>query len=290
MLKSSAIGSPATTAQVHPRLLTRAMWAAAEAAGAKLVRATVAGITVDSSGGHPTVTGVELEGGAAPSLEADAVVIALGPWSGQARAWLPSLPAVGGQKVHSAVLRPRGGGGGGGAAAAIGATMVFAAYRDARGRASEPEVYPRPDGSVYVCGESSGAPLPRDPAAVAPDSEAAIERVLEAAGALSSALRCGGGGGGDGGGEGGEGGGGATVEARQACYLPITGDGLPFIGRVPGVQGAYIAAGHSCWGILNGPASGLALAELMVQGVSSIDLSAFDSARIEEHWHEYGAV
>jgi hypothetical protein len=38
---------------------------------------------------------------------------------------------------------------------------------------------------------------------------------------------------------------------------------------------------HTCWGILNAPASGLALAELIVDGAaSSCDLAPFDPARL----------
>lgn len=41
-----------------------------------------------------------------------------------------------------------------------------------------------------------------------------------------------------------------------------------------------IATGHSCWGILNSPATGAALAELIVDGKASIvDLTPFDPAR-----------
>lgn len=36
------------------------------------------------------------------------------------------------------------------------------------GRQSAPEVYPRPDGTVYICGEGDSAPLPDDPAAIQP--------------------------------------------------------------------------------------------------------------------------
>jgi glycine/D-amino acid oxidase-like deaminating enzyme len=72
----------------------------------------------------------------------------------------------------------------------------------------------------------------------------------------------------------------AKILARQACYRPITRDGLPSIGPVAGVEGAYIATGHSVWGILNAPATGEAMTELIVDGVSrSVDLSAFDPAR-----------
>jgi glycine/D-amino acid oxidase-like deaminating enzyme len=66
----------------------------------------------------------------------------------------------------------------------------------------------------------------------------------------------------------------------QACYRPVYDDGLPLLGRVPGVQGTYVATGHSCWGILNGPGSGLALAELTCdRQAQSVDLTPFDPRR-----------
>jgi glycine/D-amino acid oxidase-like deaminating enzyme len=72
----------------------------------------------------------------------------------------------------------------------------------------------------------------------------------------------------------------ARIERRQACYRPVTDDGLPLIGRVPDTRGAYVATGHGPWGILNGPATGFALAELIATGAArSIDLRAFDPAR-----------
>ena len=73
---------------------------------------------------------------------------------------------------------------------------------------------------------------------------------------------------------------GARIDRRQACYRPVTDDGLPLIGRVPGLADAYVATGHGPWGMLNAPATGLALAELIADGAAkSIDLSAFDPAR-----------
>ena len=50
---------------------------------------------------------------------------------------------------------------------------------------------------------------------------------------------------------------------------------------MPGVAGAYVATGHNCWGILNAPASGEAMAELIVDGAATtLDLAAFDPARL----------
>ena len=58
-------------------------------------------------------------------------------------------------------------------------------------------------------------------------------------------------------------------------------DGLPLIGQVPQIEGAYVATGHSVWGILNAPATGEALAELIAEGgARSTDLRPFDPARL----------
>jgi glycine/D-amino acid oxidase-like deaminating enzyme len=73
----------------------------------------------------------------------------------------------------------------------------------------------------------------------------------------------------------------SPVLARQACYRPVTEDGLPLIGCVQGVQGAYVATGHSVWGILNAPATGEAVVELVTEGATrTLDLSPFDPARL----------
>jgi glycine/D-amino acid oxidase-like deaminating enzyme len=93
-------------------------------------------------------------------------------------------------------------------------------------------------------------------------SEASCAVLARAAGRISTALA------------------GAAILRRQACYRPVTDDGLPLIGRVPAVARAYVATGHGPWGILNAPATGLALAELMTDGGSSVDLRPFDPTRL----------
>lgn len=66
----------------------------------------------------------------------------------------------------------------------------------------------------------------------------------------------------------------------QCCYLPSTSDGVPIIGPIPSVNGAFVAAGHSCWGILNGPATGEAMAELVTDGKTThVNLDAFSLKR-----------
>ena len=57
----------------------------------------------------------------------------------------------------------------------IPAEALFLEYQEASGEILTPEVFPRADGTTWVCAISSDGPLPTDPAAVAPerDTEAA---------------------------------------------------------------------------------------------------------------------
>ena len=69
-------------------------------------------------------------------------------------------------------------------------------------------------------------------------------------------------------------------DVTQACMRPCPPDAMPYMGAVPGVSGAYMSAGHNCWGILWAPVSGLAMSQLLVDGKSSVvDLRPFDPAR-----------
>jgi glycine/D-amino acid oxidase-like deaminating enzyme len=223
-----------------------AMMRAAQAQGAELRLGQVTGV-VRRRGGV-AVAGVEIDG---KVVEGDAVVIAMGPWAILAAKWLP-VPAVFGLKGHSLVFET---------GAKVPAEALFLECREANGTVQTPELFPRTDGTTYVCAISSESPLPIDPARVTPDP-GALERLKVICSELSPVLAT------------------AKIVARQACYRPITCDGLPLIGPVAGLEGAYIATGHSVWGILNAPATGEAMAELIIDGATrSIDLSAFDPAR-----------
>jgi glycine/D-amino acid oxidase-like deaminating enzyme len=73
----------------------------------------------------------------------------------------------------------------------------------------------------------------------------------------------------------------APIKARQACFRPVTEDGLSIIGAVPGVDGAYVATGHSVWGMLNAPATGEAMSELILDGAARhVDLTPFALRRL----------
>ena len=73
----------------------------------------------------------------------------------------------------------------------------------------------------------------------------------------------------------------ASILAKQACFRPVTEDGIPLIGKVDGVEGAYVATGHRVWGMLNGPATGEAVTELIVDGrATTVDIAPFDPQRL----------
>ena len=57
--------------------------------------------------------------------------------------------------------------------------------------------------------------------------------------------------------------GGAVVGVR-ACARPVSLDGRPLVGRVPGVADLWIAAGHGPWGISTGPGTARLLADSLL--------------------------
>jgi glycine/D-amino acid oxidase-like deaminating enzyme len=235
-----------TTAIVHPRLFTLAMMRAAEQHGARLRHGQVTGVARREGA---IVEGVEVDG---ETLRADAVVIAMGPWCLRAAEWL-QVPAVFGQHSPSLVYDT---------GKEVPAHALFLDYQQDSGNLVTVEVFPRADGSTHVTAFSGQAPLPLDPAAVKPDPDAII-RLQAICERLSPAFRA------------------ERIIARQACFRPVTQDGLPLIGKVPGSAGAYIATGHNVWGILNAPATGEAMAELVATGsAETTDLTPFDPARL----------
>jgi glycine/D-amino acid oxidase-like deaminating enzyme len=241
------LGTPQTTAVVEPRAFTTGLMRAAESLGATLRPGTVVALERNAA---DAVSGVVLDDG--ETVEADAVVVALGPWSLLATRWLP-LPAVFGFKGHSLVFQT---------GESIPAEALFLEYREASGEMLTPELFPRADGTTWVCAVSGTGPLPIDPAQVAPD-EGAHDRLEALCRNISPALAA------------------APIVVRQACFRPVTEDGLPLLGQVPGVDGAYIATGHSVWGMLNAPASGEAMAELILDGATAhVDLTPFAPGRL----------
>jgi glycine/D-amino acid oxidase-like deaminating enzyme len=158
-------------------------------------------------------------------------------------------------------------------------------------------VYPRPDGTVYICGIGgsdyvSTSELRQNSFLYnCPPNEQRAQAALSAFQSMVSArsvaysMRTK-----------------DELDRSQACMRPCPPDAMPYMGSIPGYDGLYINAGHNCWyvdyliflfvvavgshrwnasrGIAWAPACGLAMAELLLYGrAKSIDLSPFRPAR-----------
>jgi hypothetical protein len=146
--------------------------------------------------------------------------------------WL-ALPAVFGQRSPSLVYDT---------GVDVPVHALFLDYHLENGASVIVEVFPRANGNTLITAFSDQRPLPFDPAAVTPEP-GEIDGLQAICERLSPKFRP------------------EKIIARQACFRPVTQDGLPLIGRVPQIEGVYVATGHNVWGILNAPATGEALAE-----------------------------
>ena len=180
------------------------------------------------------VAGVIVDG---EIIDGDAVVIAMGPWSILAAAWLP-LPAIFGLKGHSLVFEQ---------GPHVPAEAMFCEYREASGAMQTPELFPRADGTTYVCADferNAAADRPRRGDAGSRRDRAARSNMPGFVAGIS------------------------LGEDHCAAGLLSTDFERRVAGYRPGARrsGAYVATGHSVWGILNAPATGEAMAELIVDG------------------------
>jgi len=245
-VKRKTIGTTSTTSQVHPFLLTNELMNFSIKNGTKLKKGVVTGVETNLDN---EISIVNLSDGT--NLEADAVVITMGAWSSQAANFFPLCKnafQINGTKAHSIILE-----------ANVPAEALFVCHFE-NGKFHEPEIYPRPDGTVYVCGESDETILPEDPSMIIPSTDS-CEKLQATVTSLIRHLK------------------GAKLLKKQACYLPCSTDGIPIIGKVPYYKDVYVGTGHGCWGILNGPATGKCLAQLILDLKLDIDLSLFSPHR-----------
>mmetsp|Transcript_4420 Transcript_4420/g.7387 ORF Transcript_4420/g.7387 Transcript_4420/m.7387 type:complete len:419 (+) Transcript_4420:56-1312(+) len=271
--KCEVLGTRHTNAQIHPALFCQTL---CELMADKLsiVYGTVTRMVFDKNN-QQKVAAVEYNRNEQIcTVACDAVVIALGPWSKQAHLWFPEcvhLQHVTGSIANSIVVQPTynncnasehkqndddeavaqrlqcldGG--------------LFLNHVNRFDDAYEIEVYPRPDGTVYACSHSKDVALPDDPSTITHDQRDSdmLHQTLQE---LSSGFLAH-----------------SQVTIKQACYLPSTVDNVPLIGRVTNYENAYVGTGHTCWGILNAPATGLLLSELIADG----KISSFDSNAVQ---------
>jgi glycine oxidase len=67
----------------------------------------------------------------------------------------------------------------------------------------------------------------------------------------------------------------ADFERCWAGLRPASGDGLPYLGRVPGLENAFVAAGHYRSGLILAPATAVVMAQLIQEESPAVDLHAF---------------
>jgi glycine/D-amino acid oxidase-like deaminating enzyme len=257
-----SLGTEETIAQVHPKKLCQVLFEETQrlAPGSELVQGRVVSPIHNNNNnkdGHligvSIVTTKESDiGGSSKDtttttvIQGDALVYACGPWTAN---------NMFGTKYHSLVVPTR---------KKLTQCVFFSGCGD-------PEVYVRPDNTAYL----TGFPDPATRVTEEPGKEEvrsdAIETIRQSVISASSGtddmvLSAT---------DGGSGG-----EIQQACYLPSTSDGTPMMGALHGQPGCYVATGHTCWGILMGPATGEAMAHLVMTGRSPhVDLSPFNPSR-----------
>lgn len=263
--KATEIGNKKTCAQVTPRLLTETFLVEAERLVGtevkigKVVKVSKAEGGTDGEGKQWEVyvesahDGENNESRGKEMVRADIVILCMGPWTTLAQEWFPSIPGVVGHKAASLIVQ----------GVKTGDTALFTRYLNANGKLREPEVYPRED-EVYICQSARSEEIAEFAKDVKID-KGDEEDLKTVASSLSQSI-------------------GKKVRnseyVAQACYLPLSGDGIPIIGQVVGAEGVFIACGHSCWGILNAPATGAGLAEIVTEGRSRIGkIEAFSPSR-----------
>ncbi|KFY09533.1 hypothetical protein V492_05458 [Pseudogymnoascus sp. VKM F-4246] len=287
------ISTTNATAQVNPFQFTMAMARLAEEGGAKVVLGSVDAIgyapddpqssseryVANKEAGHfipgsatrekrvHSVSYIDKATSESRSILATIVVIAAGPWT---PILFPSAP-ISSLRAHSVTIRPT---------KPVSAYCLFTEIsltpEDADGDGAEqgdpavpreitkvmcPEIYSRPNNEVYVCGSGDNAvPLPANTDAVEV-SRQDCQSIVDAVVSISDEL------------------GNGVVTSRRACYLPVMnvgGSGGPLIGET-GVPGLLLAAGHSCWGIHNAPATGKLISEIIFDGeATSADIRSLD--------------
>lgn len=252
------MGTPENTAQVHPYQFTTTMAQLAEEKGVQVVLGSCKEVLQDGSG-IKGVRYVDKKTQVEKNLDATDVVITAGPWT--RRVW-PAAP-IGSLRAHSVTIRPT---------RPVSAYAVFTSiqlpmnFRDgvkSRAMHVSPEIYARPNNELYACGEGDHlVPLPESSADVEVD-ERRCQDIVDYVGSVSDQLRDG------------------EVLVRQACYLPqVETGGGPLVGPTS-VKGVWMAAGHTCWGIQNGPGTGKIMSEYIFDGqAKSAKVDGLDPRRV----------
>ncbi|KAL8925709.1 MAG: hypothetical protein Q9208_003392 [Pyrenodesmia sp. 3 TL-2023] len=260
------MGDPATTAQVHPYHFTTSMAELAKDKGVNIVLGAVSSIDTANGEGVRSVTYEDKATKETHTIPASDVIVSAGPWT---RRVYPPAP-ISAMRAHSVTIRP---------SKPISAYAIFTEIslppdfgqkdtflksKRPHGKTVTPEIYARPNNEAYACGEGDHlVPLPKTTEDVETDM-ARCQDIIDYVSSVSDELRDG------------------EVTVRQACYLPnveATSAG-PLIGQT-GVKGLLLAAGHTCWGIQNGPATGKLMSEFLFDGrAMSASIGSLDPRKV----------
>ncbi|KUI71621.1 Putative oxidoreductase TDA3 [Cytospora mali] len=259
------------TSQVHPYHFTTSIAELARSAGVDIrIGAKVTKVATSKDDGTKAVDYEDRqhEGATRTMRGVTDVIVTAGPWTGK----LLPRSKVEGLRAHSVVYE-----------ADVSPYAVFTdialpsdfvpEHREKMGQKRkhrgnvDPEIYARPFGEVYACGEpDKNVPLP-DTADQVQCDEAQCDDLTAYIGTISPQLAS------------------APIKAKQACYLPrhmrFGEERGPLIGQTS-TPGVWIAAGHTCWGIQNGPGTGCLMAELLFDGeAKSADVDVLDPKKFK---------
>lgn len=259
------MGTPNDTAQVHPYHFTTSMAQLAEEKGVTIVLGSVSNIE-RSGGAVKAVTYTDKGTSASHTIPATDVIISAGPWT---KSVYPPAP-ISAMRAHSVTIKSK---------SPIspyalfteislpptfGRTDTFVKSKRSHSKQVTPEIYARPGDEAYACGEGDTmVPLPKTTEDVQTD-ESRCQDIIDYVSSISDEL------------------GNGEVTARQACYLPNVqaASGGPLIGET-GVKGLLMAAGHTCWGIQNGPGTGKLISEFVFDcKAKSANIASLDPRRV----------
>jgi len=215
--------------------LTLATAQAAESHGVEVVLGEVTGIIYKNG----RAVGVNLRDG---QIDCDAVVLALGPWSGTSSLWLdidvPIVPQKG-EIIRVEGLNP-----------------PLGVHFHGNTLGSSCSVVQKADGATWLAATSKdGTGFDVTPSSEA--SESLSLRGMRMFPELES----------------------HQLLLHTACMRPVTPDGDPILGKVPGKDGVFIATGTGGKGILMGPVIGKAIADLVMNGETDLKIGQFGLAR-----------
>jgi len=183
--------------------------------------------------------GVELGG---DRISCDSVVLALGPWSGAASLWLDIDVPVAPQKGELVRLE--------------GFERPLGFHLGTLYSGMHSSAYQKADGLIWMGAtriDGSGFDTVPSGDALEQISSIGIRMVPE----LES----------------------QRVVLQTACLRPVTPDGDPILGRVPGKDRLFIATGTAGQGILLAPVIGRAISDLVLTGETDVEISPFGFER-----------